>query len=213
MRLLVCELGKEVFVDAPKDVAGNLLQLLRVEGAQQLAEHGIVQLLVFALGQHAAQIFVVGLDGLHGLDDGAGAVVAVAERNQIIELGLRAQEDGALAGEIGLAQGAGLAATPGKACLDRVLDRQETAVGMAQEDQPHDGHEVFVAGVVGIGAQGIRRGPEAFFYGFDVFQLGHVVFFFPFRVQYCLSGCMLPKTMNQYRVQIIDKEHHSLTVV
>ena len=38
VRLLVGELGEEVFVDAPEDIAGDLLQLIGVEGAQQLAE-------------------------------------------------------------------------------------------------------------------------------------------------------------------------------
>jgi hypothetical protein len=40
---------------------------------------------------------------------------------------------------------------------------------VAQEDPAHDGQEIFVAGVVGIGAQGVRRGPEAALDGFDVF--------------------------------------------
>ena len=57
--LLVGELGEEVFVDAAEDITGDLLQLVGVEGAQQLAEDLVVQLLVFALGQDAAQVVVV----------------------------------------------------------------------------------------------------------------------------------------------------------
>jgi hypothetical protein len=42
---------------------------------------------------------------------------------------------------------------------------------MAQEHQAHDGQEVFVAGVVGVGAQVIGGTPEAFFDSFNVFEL------------------------------------------
>ena len=59
VRLLVGELGEEVFVDAPEDVALDPFQLVGVEGAQQLAEDVVVQFLVFALGQDAAQAVVV----------------------------------------------------------------------------------------------------------------------------------------------------------
>jgi hypothetical protein len=57
--LLVSELGKEVLVEAAEDIAGHLLQLVGVEGAQQLAEDLVIQFLVFALGQHAAQGLVI----------------------------------------------------------------------------------------------------------------------------------------------------------
>jgi hypothetical protein len=67
----------------PKTSPETALQLLGVEGAQQLAEHGVVQLLVLALGQDAAQALVVGLDGLHGGDDGLGAVGAVGQGDQV----------------------------------------------------------------------------------------------------------------------------------
>jgi hypothetical protein len=43
---------------------------------------------------------------------------------------------------------------------------------MAQKNQSHDRQEIFVAGVVGVGPQGVRRTPEPFFNGFDVFKLG-----------------------------------------
>ena len=52
--LLVGELGEEVFLDAAEDIAGDFFQFIRVERAQQLAEYGVVQFLVFALGQHTA---------------------------------------------------------------------------------------------------------------------------------------------------------------
>ena len=65
----------------------------------------------------------------------------------------------------------------GRLGLDPGLDRQKAAVGVAQEDQAHDGQEVLVAGVVGVGAQGVRRTPKAIFDGFDMFELGHAAFF------------------------------------
>ena len=46
---------------------------------------------------------------------------------------------------------------------------------MAQEDQSHYGHEILVAGIVGIRAQVIRRVPKSLFNGFDIFKLGHGV--------------------------------------
>ena len=44
---------------------------------------------------------------------------------------------------------------------------------MAQEDQSHHGHEILVAGIVGIRTQIVRRVPKSFFDGFDIFELGH----------------------------------------
>ena len=38
---------------------------------------------------------------------------------------------------------------------------------MPQKNQPHDRQEIFVAGIVGIGPQGIRRAPEPLFNGFE----------------------------------------------
>ncbi len=77
--LLVGKLGQEVFVDAAKDIPGNPLELLGVESAQQVAEHRIIEFLILALGQHAAQVLVVRLDGLHGVDDRLSAVDAVGQ--------------------------------------------------------------------------------------------------------------------------------------
>jgi hypothetical protein len=45
---------------------------------------------------------------------------------------------------------------------------------MPQENEPHYRQEILVAGIVGIGPQGVGRGPKAFLNGFDVFKLGHV---------------------------------------
>jgi hypothetical protein len=45
---------------------------------------------------------------------------------------------------------------------------------VTQEDQPHHGHEVFVARVIRIRAQIVRGIPQALFDCFDVFQLCRV---------------------------------------
>ena len=174
VRLLVGEPGEEVLVDAPEDVARDLLQLVGVEGAQELAEHAVVQLLVLRLGQDAAQAVVVCLDGLHGRDDGLGPVLAVGQGDEAIELGLRAQEDSALAREVLLRDRALPAAAGREGSLDLVLHGQIAAVGVAQEHQAHHRQEVLVAGVVGIGAQGVGCLPEALLDRFDVFELRHV---------------------------------------
>ena len=59
----------------------------------------LVKLLVFTLGQHAAQALVVRLDGLYRTDDGFAAVFAVRQSHKMVELRLGPQEDGALLGE------------------------------------------------------------------------------------------------------------------
>ena len=173
VRLLVGEPGEEVLVDAPEDVARDPLQLVGVEGAQELAEHVVVQLLVLPLGQDAAQAVVVRLDGLHGRDDGPGPVLAVGQGDEVIELGLRAQEDGALAGEVLLRCRTLLSAASGQGGRNLVLYGEVAAVGVAQEHQAHHRQEVLVAGVVGVGAQGVGRLPETLLDRFDVFKLSH----------------------------------------
>ena len=100
VRLLVGEPREEVLVDAAEDVAGNPLELVRVQLAQQLAEHLVVERLVLALGQDAAQAVVVGLDGLHGHDDGGRAVGAVGQGDEVVEPGLGPQVQGVLLREV-----------------------------------------------------------------------------------------------------------------
>jgi len=45
---------------------------------------------------------------------------------------------------------------------------------VAQEDQPHHGHEIFVAGQLRVGAQSVGGFPQAFFDGFDMLELRHL---------------------------------------
>lgn len=196
---LIGELGQEVFVDAAEHIAGDALELLGIESAQQLAKHRIVEFLIFALGQHAAQVLVVGLDGLHGVNDRLGAVGAVGQGHQSVELGLGLQEDGALPREVFLGQWPGLAAPCRQARLDGVLDAQIPAVGVAQEDQAHDRQEVFVAGVVGVGPQGVRRAPEPLFNGFDVFKLGHAQASFP-KYALCRASPLSPRLRSRLSI-------------
>jgi hypothetical protein len=41
---------------------------------------------------------------------------------------------------------------------------------MAQENQAHDGHEIFVAGEIAIRAELVRSRPQTLFDGFDIFN-------------------------------------------
>jgi hypothetical protein len=87
----------------------------------------------------------------------------------VVELRLGPQEDGALLAEVLLGQGPSLEPPPrwGRPASICRLDRQVAAVGVAQEDQAHDGHEVLVAGQAGVGAQEVGGAPQALFDGFD----------------------------------------------
>ena len=172
--LLIGELGEKVLVDAAEDVAGDLLQLVRVERAQELAKDGAVQFPVFALGQDAAQAVVVVLNGLHGRDDSPGPVCAIRQGDEIVELRLGPKKDRAFLREIFFGKCPPLTTTGGKASLNARLDGQIAAIGVTQENQAHDRQEVFVAGVVGTGAERVRRAPEASFNGFNVFELRHI---------------------------------------
>ena len=57
--------------------------------------------------------------------------------------------------------------------FDFILHRQKPAVGMTQEHQSHNRQKVFVAGIIRVGAQRIRRTPKPLFNRFDMFQLCH----------------------------------------
>jgi len=175
VRALVGELGEEVLVDAAEDVAVGGLELFRVELAQQLTEGVIADGLVFRLGQHATQGGVVGFDALHRGEERGSTVRRIWQAHQMVELGFGAQEDGALLAEVLLRQGFWNPAALRQAGLDLRLDGQIATVGVAQEDQAHHGHEVLVAGQIGIGAQQVGGAPQALFDRFDGLELAHGV--------------------------------------
>jgi hypothetical protein len=81
VRFEVGELRQEIFVDAAEDVATRLLEFVRVERAQQLTEHIVVEFGVLALGQHALETVVIFLDGFHCVLDIAVALGAVRPRH------------------------------------------------------------------------------------------------------------------------------------
>ncbi len=174
MGFKISELGQKVFVDTAENIAIDLLEFIRIQSTKELTENIVVQFLIFAFGEHAPQVFVIALYRFHGFDDGPCAVAAVTESYKMIELCLWLEENCALLGEVLLGEGACLASPPWQGFFDGTLDSQEAAVGMAQEDQPHYGKEILVAGKVGVRPQRVRRAPESFFDGFDVFELGHV---------------------------------------
>jgi len=61
---------------------------------------------------------------------------------------------------------------------------------MPQKNQTHHWQEILVACVIGIRPQGVRRAPEAFFNGFDMFELGHAYSSFP-KIWFILKACSL----------------------
>ena len=85
--LLVGKLGQKILVDAAEHVARDPFEFIGVERAQQPAEDIVVQVLVFTLGQHAAQAFVVRLNRLHGSQERLGAVLAVGQSDKMVEPG------------------------------------------------------------------------------------------------------------------------------
>ena len=121
------------------------------------------------------QGFIVRFDGVHRLDQRLCTVSVVWQGHQIIELGVRTQEDGTLLREILLGQLARLATALRQSRLDGILHRQKSAVCVAQEDKSHDRHEILIAGIVGIRAQIVRCVPKSLFNGFDIFELRHRV--------------------------------------
>ena len=45
---------------------------------------------------------------------------------------------------------------------------------LPQKNQAHDRQEILVAGIVGVGPQGVCRTPEPFFNGIHMFELGQM---------------------------------------
>jgi hypothetical protein len=131
--------------------------------------------LILPLRQHPPEACVVGLDGLHCLDDGMGAVIRIGQIDQVIKLGMGPEEDGASLGEVLFGQLSGFAATRGQIGLDISFDGEIPVVGVPEEDQAHDRQEIFIAGVVGIGPQGIRGTPKSALNCLDMLQLPHTL--------------------------------------
>lgn len=86
------------------------------------------------------------------------------------------QKNGTLLGKVLLGQRTRLSAAAGKGRLDLRFHREIAAVCVAEEHQAHYRQEVFIAGVVGVGAQVIGGAPEPCFNGLDVFELGNIGF-------------------------------------
>ncbi len=186
--LEVGELGEEVLVDAPEDIARSGFEFLGVEGADQVAEQVGRDGLVLLLGENALETRVVLLNRFHGVDDDLGQFGIGGLGDEVVELGLGAEKDGAALAEVLLGKGARDAVAGGQGLFDLRLDRQEPAVGVAQEDQAHDGHEVFIAGQLGVRAEQVGRPPEPGLDCFDIFQLRHAFCGSRYRVDRARSG-------------------------
>ncbi|MNE16388.1 hypothetical protein D3C80_1093300 [compost metagenome] len=93
---LIGKLGQEVLVNTTKDIPGGLLQLIWVQGTQELTQDVIGDAAIFVLRQLARQIGVVLLDGLHRLDDGLSTVIGVGQRYQGVKFSLGVEVDRSL---------------------------------------------------------------------------------------------------------------------
>ena len=100
----------------------------------------------------------------------------VGDGDKGVELGFGLEEDRTLLGEVFLGQTWGLPATPRESGLNIVLECEEAAESVSEEDQAHYGQEVLVAGIVGVRPKRVRRVPEALFNCFDMFRLCHTLF-------------------------------------
>ena len=84
----------------------------------------------------------------HSSDQGGRGTLTLRQANENVELGFLAKVDGTAAREVFLGQIAHDTAPAGQRGDDLVPHLQEPGIGVAQEDQAHDGHEVFVAGEI-----------------------------------------------------------------
>ena len=81
------------------------------------------------------------------------------------------QHQRAAAGEVGLDQRAVRHLAGRLVGLDRGLRLVEAVGGVAQEDQAHDGHEIFVRRQIGVGPQIVRDLPEIGFELLDALEV------------------------------------------
>ena len=102
------EVAEEVFVNLAEGIAldghrdrGEVLQ----QGDEQVLFESVV-----GLGQNVLEVFVLGLDGLHGLVDGLADVGAFGQVQQVGEPGLFGEVEDALSLIVGLADLAATAA-------------------------------------------------------------------------------------------------------
>ena len=151
------EFVEEVLIDAPDDVAADSIEVAVVEDAQQLREDRIGEFRI-AARKHAAELVALLLDERHGVVDGgaeAGQLIPLfvadacarnigGEMEEIVVLCLLREVERALRGEVALLHRHDASATCGSPAHDLCLDHFVSAVGIAQEDQPENGHAVLI---------------------------------------------------------------------
>jgi len=149
MRALLRKLREEVFVDAAEHVAGGRAQPLGVEHAHHLFEHAALEACV-VLRQLASERREGGFDRLHGgIERRAEVAVLRGLENDVEPRALR-QVQRPAPREVGLDQRPVRHLPGGLVGLDRRLRLIEAVRRMTQEDQAHDGHEVFVRRQIGV---------------------------------------------------------------
>lgn len=156
------KLAQEVLVDLAEDIALRIRQIevqrLQQRDQQVGLEGGVV------LGQHAAQVVVLVLDGLHrGVDDRAD-IRAFRQFQEMGEASLVAQKEHAARLIGGVSDRTSAASTARfAAAREFLLGLLELVIGIAQEDQPQHGHRILRRFQLGVGAQIVGGLPQAFF--------------------------------------------------
>ena len=185
------KLIEEIFVNAANDIAAYFVQGAVVEDAQQLGqqfirEHGVI------LGQHAGELFRLGLHQLHGVVDhlaqtvhGVAALVGqpggcdiCGQIDEIFILRFKRQKQRALGRKVAGLHGHHPAAAHRAIFQNLRLHHFEAAVCVAQENQAQYGHAVLVRGQLGACAQQVGGFPQVCFQFSDVY---HIYFSFGLR--------------------------------
>ena len=171
MRLLDGELGEEVFVDAPEDVAGGALDLLAIEEAHQFLKHLWLEDAV-VLREDVRQRFEIRFDGGHRIGDELGQAGGVRRglgHDDIIASGL-GQEERTAADVIGGLHFAFGHPARGLIVSDLLCSRVEAIGGVTQKDDAQHGHEIVAGRELGIGAEIVCGFPEV---GFKFGEIVH----------------------------------------
>jgi hypothetical protein len=137
-----CKITQEILINLAKGVP---LDVHRdgVKDAQQLAQGGVLEAVV-GLWQHVLKVWVVGLDRLHRVADGASDVGPLGQVEHAAGLVVQGR-DGALP--------ASHLSSLGPFGLDRRVGCGKAVVGVAQKDQPQDRDRVLGGAQARVGAQ------------------------------------------------------------
>ncbi len=192
VRALLGEFGEEILVDAPENVPRGLPQGFGVEGTHHAFEKLVVEALV-VLGELTGERLEALLDRFHRLGQGRADAFVLGCFEDLVEARGLGQHQCPAPGKVGR-DGLAVGHLPGLPvdvdgghCLVAAVGR------LAQEEQPHDGHEILVRGEAGVGAQVIGNLPELGLEFLEVCEMvgGHCLFGVPALVSPCFLTPLL----------------------